>query len=57
MCASHTLGSGIMELGGAGREGSRRKGESICRYQWFRISEVQMGHRCFQKTTRGKICE
>lgn len=33
------------------------RGESVCRYEWFRMAEAQMGHRCFQKTTREKIHE
>lgn len=35
----------------------KRKKNFICRNEWFRMSEAPVGHRWFQKTRRGKICE
>lgn len=35
----------------------KRKKNSLYRYEWFRVSEAQMGHRWFQKTTKAKSCE
>lgn len=40
-----------------GRLQEEEEGPFVDRYKWLRMSETQMGHRCFQKTTRGKICE
>lgn len=40
-----------------GRLQEEEEGPFVDRYKWLRMSETQMGHRCFQKTTRGEICE